>query len=37
MKAPASNLIVKIAVPVVLAGAIVVGVKSCSGAEIIRR
>ncbi|WP_349843987.1 TIGR03752 family integrating conjugative element protein [Pantoea dispersa] len=31
MKAPASNLIVKIAVPVVLAGAIVVGVKSCSG------
>lgn len=31
MKAPASNLIVKVAVPVVLAGAIVVGVKSCSG------
>ena len=31
MKAPSSNLIVKVAVPVVLASAIVVGVKSCSG------
>ncbi|MBK0123613.1 TIGR03752 family integrating conjugative element protein [Pantoea sp. S61] len=31
MKAPSSNLIVRVAVPVVLASAIVVGVKSCSG------
>ena len=31
MKAPSSNLIVKVAVPLVLASAIVVGVKSCSG------
>jgi hypothetical protein len=31
MKAPSSNLLVKVAVPVVLASAVVVGVKSCSG------
>ncbi|PTA87244.1 TIGR03752 family integrating conjugative element protein [Kosakonia sp. H7A] len=31
MKAPSSNLLVKVAVPLVLAGAVVVGVKSCSG------
>lgn len=31
MKAPSSNLIVRVAVPLVLASAIVVGVKSCSG------
>lgn len=30
MKKPASNLIVKIAVPVVITGAIVIGIKSCS-------
>lgn len=29
MKAPSSNLLVKVAVPVVLASAVVVGVKSC--------
>ncbi|ORM94909.1 TIGR03752 family integrating conjugative element protein [Pantoea cypripedii] len=31
MKAPSSNLLVKVAVPVVLAVTVVVGVKSCSG------
>nr|WP_310615736.1 TIGR03752 family integrating conjugative element protein [Pantoea cypripedii] len=31
MKAPTSNLLVKVTVPLVLAGAVVVGVKSCSG------
>ncbi|MBE5252642.1 TIGR03752 family integrating conjugative element protein [Mixta mediterraneensis] len=31
MKVPSSNLLVKVAVPVVLASAVVVGVKSCSG------